>query len=135
MSLKSIGEALRAQLIAADLGYPIGNENKSLDSDNEEIVLDVFLLPANTESLGKASTDSREEIGIFQISVKLKGEIGSGKAWTAIDEIKDAFPYAAEYTRDSVTVKVGETTANNGRNVGGRFVIDASINWTSYIQR
>jgi len=135
MSYKSITEALNQQLFDAALGYPIARENKSLDSENVDLYLDTYLLPADTESLGKASTDSREEIGIFQISIRMKTEIGSGKAWDALDLIKDAFPYAAEYTKDGVTVKLGETTSSNGRNINGRFVLDASINWTSYIQR
>lgn len=135
MSYVNIFSALRTKLESADLGFLILDENKSQNTKNIDTYLADFILPVTTESMMKEAEGSREENGIYQISIFTRADIGRGKIFGIADSIKNVFKYDDEYVFSGTTVQVQESTANQGRNDNGRFVVDVSINWFSYIQR
>lgn len=136
MSKLAIHGALRDNLTLANLGYPIEEENyEVINTATTELYIAEFFMPVTEESLGKNSTSSDESRGIYQVSVYGKDGGGRRLVRSVADQIQSNFPYNRSYTRDNTTVTSMNTNQSSGRNSDGRYIIDVSINWFSYILR
>ncbi len=135
MSLELISQALRQNLEDANLGYPITIENAQFDSENIDLYLAPFVVPVDSLSLMKESDGQFQQNGFYQVSIYGRVNDGWANVYAAADAVRKAFPYNGSYTKGPVTVTSMQSTQNQGRNDEGRFIVDVTIDWFSYIDR
>lgn len=99
---------------------------------------ETFQLPAGVDSMMKGTGGfpaADENIGIFQVTVFTRNtNDGSTELETLVDLIATEFTHGKIFT-DFQEVHIQNTSRNNGRNEGGFFQIDVSINWFAYVDR
>lgn len=134
-----ITRTLTQALEDLSLGIPLAMENEEFEPPDAGVWGAVFMLPVPVETMGKGSTDPDENMGIMQISLFDSNSGGlSGALLQLADLISTEFVHGKEFTFVAFGEKVvyiQNTSHGPGRNEGGFFQIDVSVNWTSYVGR
>lgn len=102
MPLDAIAQAAFAELNAAAGLPPVYWPNVAVPDSPEDLHLRVFILPANTESIGLASWDV--ERGIIQVSVYAKQGLGVISPYATAEAVLAVFPRG--YTNSAFSVIV-----------------------------
>ena len=97
---------------------------------------EIFQLPVDNISMMKGGSPAADEnSGIFQVSLFTSNvNDGSTDLLTLADTVAGTFTHGTTFS-DFEDVQILNTSRNNGRNEGGYFQIDLSINWQSYVDR
>jgi hypothetical protein len=138
----NITRTLAQVLQDIELGIPIVMENQEFEPPDAGQWAAMFMLPIPNTSMGKGHIvwkDADENSGIMQISLF---DSDSGNLAAALyilaDKIGSSFIHGVEYSfpqfGDEV-VYIDNVSRDAGRNQGGFFQMDISVNWISYIQR
>jgi len=141
MSYYNTKQALITQLLGASIPNITSNdiafENKDFDPKNKSLWLAVYFIPATTDMMGKTSTSSDEQRGVFQVSVfvSLNNNDYDNTQLQTIDAILSAFQYNSQTVYNTQTVDILESTANNGTENESWFKRDISINYLTYSTR
>ena len=141
MSHFNTKQALITQLLGAAIPNITSNdiafENKDFDPTNKSLWLVAYFIPATTEMLGKTSTSSDEQRGVFQVSVfvALNNDDYDNAQLQAVDSILSAFQYNTKTVYNTQTVDILESTVNNGTENESWFKRDISINYLTYSTR
>ena len=112
---------------------------EATDFETEEISttfwFQVFFLPAGKLSLMKESDGMDELVGIMQVSV-FTNDINDGDAriLAVVDEIEAEFVHGKTYDHFA-DVFIENTDIGPIRVDGGYLRVDASVNWTAYVER
>jgi len=92
-------QALITQLLGASIpnitSSDIAFENEDFDPKNKSLWLACYFIPATTDMMGKSSTSSDEQRGVFQVSVftSLNGDDYDNAQLQTIDSVLSAFQY------------------------------------------
>lgn len=141
MSYYNTKQALITQLLGASIPNITSNdiafENKDFDPKNKPLWLAVYFIPATTDMMGKTSTSSDEQRGVFQVSVfvSLNNNDYDNTQLQTIDAILSAFQYNSQTVYNTQTVDILESTVNNGTENESWFKRDISINYLTYSTR
>tara|TARA_R110002020_G_scaffold270751_1_gene486006 strand:- start:6128 stop:6553 length:426 start_codon:yes stop_codon:yes gene_type:complete len=141
MSYYNTKQALITQLLGASIPNITSNdiafENKDFDPKNKSLWLAVYFIPATTDMMGKTSTSSDEQRGVFQVSVfvSLNNDDYDNTQLQTIDSILSAFQYNSKTVYNTQTVDILESTVNNGTENESWFKRDISINYLTYSTR
>ena len=137
MSYLKTKKALLTQLLSAVDSMDLALENKRFDPSNKSLWYAAYFIPASTEMMGKTSTSSDEQRGIFQVSVFI--DINSfdydDAQLSAIDSILSAFQYNSSTVYNTQKVDILESTVNNGIENESWFKRDISINYLTFSTR
>ncbi len=99
MSYFKTKQALITQLLGASIpnitSSDIAFENEDFDPKNKSLWLACYFIPATTDMMGKSSTSSDEQRGVFQVSVftSLNGDDYDNAQLQTIDSVLSAFQY------------------------------------------
>ena len=87
--------------------------------------------------MGKTSTSSDEQRGVFQVSVftSLNNNDYDNVQLQTIDSILSAFQYNSQTVYNTQTVDILESTVNNGTENESWFKRDVSINYLTFSTR
>jgi len=112
-------------------------ENRKFKPANKSLWLAAYFIPATTEMMGKSSSDSDEQRGIFQVSVfvALNNKEFDSTQLAAIDELIAAFKYNTKLVYNTQTVDILESTVNTGSESEAWYQRDISINYLTFSTR
>lgn len=135
--LTPIYDAVEASTVDGITQDAIAYENEAFNPEGFDKWLYVYVLPAESISLGQGSNSSDEERGILQISVYIKQNLPNMDLgqWTTIDDILDVYKRNSESTYVGTKVTFEDHSVSSGRADGSFFVRDISINYFSYVER
>ena len=135
--LTPLFDAVDGSLVDGITQDDVAYENEYFDPSNKAKWLAVYVLPAESISLGQGSNSSDEERGILQISVYIKQDLPNMDLgqWTTLDDILEQYKRNSEATYVGTKVTFEDHTISAGRTDGAWFVRDISINYFSYIER
>lgn len=141
MSYFKTKQALITQLLGASIpnitSSDIAFENKDFDPANKSLWLACYFIPATTGMMGKSSTSSDEQRGVFQVSVftSLNGNDYDNAQLQTIDSVLSAFQYNSSTVYNTQKVDILESTVNNGIENESWFKRDISINYLTFSTR
>ena len=141
MSYFDTKQALMTQLQNASIPSitvdDISVENDDFDPTNKDLWLSAHFIPATTEMMGKSTTSSDEQRGVFQISVfvSLFGDFYDNVQLQTVDSILSAFQYNSSTVYNTQRVDILESSVNNGSENESWFKRDISINYLTFSTR
>jgi len=124
---------LPSGLTTADVAF----ENKDFNPKNKSLWLACYFMPATTDMMGKSTTSSDEQRGVFQVSVftSLNNDDYDNVQLQTVDSILSAFQYNSSTVYNTQQVDVLESTVNNGTENESWFKRDISINYLTFSTR
>ena len=141
MSYLKTRQALVTQFLATTVTgltvNDIATDNEFFDPANKSLWVNLAVIPASSQSIGKAYTDNNEDRGIFQISVfiPVNAKDRSILSATAVDQIRAGFQFNSESVYNGQAVSMQDTTVNQGRLSEAWFQTDISINYLTFSSR
>jgi hypothetical protein len=141
MSYLNTRQALVTQFLATTVTgltvADIASDNEFFDPANKSIWVMLTVIPASSGAMGKGSTDTNEDRGIFQVSVYIPINIKDRSilAVTAVDEIRAGFQFNTSTVYNSQQVTILDTTVNQARLSEAWFQTDISINYLTFSNR
>ena len=108
-----------------------------IDISNKSLWLACYFIPATTDMMGKSSTSSDEQRGVFQVSVftSLNGNDYDNAQLQTIDSVLSAFQYNSSTVYNTQKVDILESTVNNGIENESWFKRDISISYLTFSAR
>ena len=136
MSQLQIRNTLLTEIVATLsplVGNNIAYENKDFDTTGVDTWCSTHFNPAASDSCGKSSASSDDEIGFMQVSVfvRLNADDYDNEQYTIIDELKKVFYFGVKVG----DVSIHEVTLNNGIIVDAWYKKDLTINYSSFQSR
>tara|TARA_R100000951_G_scaffold116409_1_gene128093 strand:- start:2172 stop:2597 length:426 start_codon:yes stop_codon:yes gene_type:complete len=141
MSYYNTKQALLTQLLGASIpnitSSDIMFENKDFDPKGKSLWLACYFIPATSEMMGKSTTSSNEDRGVWQISVfvSLNNDNYDNIQLQTVDSVLSAFQYNSQTVYNSQAVDILDSTVNNGTENESWFKRDISINYLTYSTR
>ena len=141
MSYLKTRQALVTQFLATTVtgltADDIATDNEFFDPVNKSMWVSLAVIPASSQSIGKAYTDNNEDRGIFQVSVfiPVNAKDRSILSATAVDQIRSGFQFNTESVYNGQAVSMQDTTVNQGRLSEAWFQTDISINYLTFSSR
>ncbi len=141
MSYYNTKQALLTQLLGASIpnitSSDIMFENKDFDPKGKSLWLACYFIPATSEMMGKSTTSSNEDRGVWQISVfvSLNNDNYDNAQLQTVDSVLSAFQYNSQTVYNSQAVDILDSTVNNGTENESWFKRDISINYLTYTTR
>ncbi len=141
MSYYNTKQALLTQLLGASIpnitSSDIMFENKDFDPKGKSLWLACYFIPATSEMMGKSTTSSNEDRGVWQISVfvSLNNDNYDNAQLQTVDSVLSAFQYNSQTVYNSQAVDILDSTVNNGTENESWFKRDISINYLTYSTR
>ena len=141
MSYYNTKQALLTQLLGASIpnitSSDIMFENKDFDPKGKSLWLACYFIPATSEMMGKSTTSSNEDRGVWQISVfvSLNNDNYDNIQLQTVDSVLSAFQYNSQTVYNSQAVDILDSTVNNGTENESWFKRDISINYLTYSKR
>jgi len=141
MSYYKTKQALLTQLLSASIPNITSNdiafENKDFDPEGKSLWLACYFIPATSDILGKSTTSSNEDRGVWQISVfvSLNNDDYDNTQLQTIDSILSAFQYNSSTVYNTQQVDILESAVNNGTENESWFKRDISINYLTFSTR
>ncbi len=133
MSYLDIHKALTQSIIDLNTGLPLAHENADFDSSKVSSFIDIATLMGDQDPITKTGLDIVQ--GIYQLTVYVKSGISTSLMLNAVDSIMGYYVQNLELTSNSQTVLINSTSSTGGRNEGGWYKNDISINFQSDILR
>ncbi len=117
------------------LNLPTGYPNRDLKEkpDGLWVSLENIRGISTVATLGDAGRDNHP--GILQINVNFPLNKGTRDVNLTCDSLAAAFPAGASFSNQGVTVKVSETTVDEGREVEGYWRASVSVSYFSRLSR
>ena len=105
-------------------------ENKDFDPP-AGVWYQTYFMPNTFDGIGKASSDDREDVGIYQITVMMENNSNSYDTpqLDAIAAILDKFASGSTLSYNAVSVEINSASITPGRISGGYFARDITINY------
>ena len=128
-----IHAALTQSIISLNLGVPIAHENAVFDRTNKTNFIEVNSLFNREDSITK--TGFSEVDGIYQITIYSKAGTSVAKSLELVDGLLTYYVNNLILSSGGQQVRVIEVERNEGRNLGGWYVIDVSVVFKSNILR
>ena len=128
-----ISAALDARLNSLSGSAPIAWPNTVFKPTKGTLYLRPSLLPVSSAQIGLGSAGLDEHAGIYQVDVYAPSGKGRNEAETKADSVADHFKRGTDLTYNGVTVRLGDTSRNEGLIVDDRFVISVSINYSAHV--
>ena len=124
---------LPSGLTTSDVAF----ENKDFNPKNKPLWLACYFIPATTDMMGKSSTSSDEQRGVFQVSVftSLNNDDYDSVQLQTIDSLLSAFQYNSSTVYNTQQVDILESTVNNGIENESWFKRDISVNYLTFSTR
>jgi len=141
MSYLKTRQALVTQFLATTVtgltADDIETDNEFFDPASKSMWVSLAVIPASSQSIGKAYTDNNEDRGIFQVSVfiPVNAKDRSILSATAVDQIRAGFQFNTESVYNGQAVSMQDTTVNQGRLSEAWFQTDISINYLTFSSR
>jgi hypothetical protein len=141
MSYLDTRQALITQFLATTVTgltvADIASDNEFFDPANKSIWVMLTVIPASSDAMGKGSTDTNEDRGIFQVSVYIPINIKDRSilAVTAVDEIRAGFQFNTATVYNGQQVSIQDINVNQGRPTEAWFQTDISINYLTFSNR
>jgi len=141
MSYYNTKQALLTQLLGASIpnitSSDIMFENKDFDPKGKSLWLACYFIPATSEMMGKSTTSSNEDRGVWQISVfvSLNNDNYDNIQLQTVDSVLSVFQYNSQTVYNSQAVDILDSTVNNGTENESWFKRDISINYLTYSTR
>lgn len=135
MSWLAVEKALVKSLSGLGLGYPIVQENDSIDrleaAQSSALWLEIADLPAISDPLSKDGLQQYN--GLFQISVYGQQNIGKSNILQVVDEILPNYVTGQTYSSDNCDIEIDSSYPTPATIDGSWYKIVLTINWFAYI--
>jgi hypothetical protein len=135
MGMQSVYQAFTQSFMDLGLGVFIDHENNTVDPPNNAPHVSLTLIPNVAESLGKDINSADEVRGVYQISFYTPSGTSTGVILPLIDTTLAFFRHNREMTYSDQIVTVINSGRGGGRNGGGWYVIDCTIDFKSDLVR
>ena len=131
--IQRLNSTVMTGITAADIAY----ENNTFDPTGKSKYIAAYFIPATSDIMGKTSSSSNEQRGIFQITVFIKLNSGfyDNDQLQIVDDILSGFGYNAVEVYNSQSVQILESTVNAGSENESWFKRDVSINYLTFSER
>lgn len=128
-----ISAALDSQLNTLSGSSPIAWQNTVFKPAKSNLYLRPSLLPVSSAQIGLGSAGLDQHTGIYQVDVYAPSGNGRSQAEVKADSVADHFKRGTDLSYNGVTVRLGDTSRNQGLMVDDRFVISVSINYSAHV--
>lgn len=127
-----VSAALDARLNTLSGSDPVAWPNTIFNPTKGVLYLRPSLLPVSSAQIGLGASGLDEHTGIYQVDVYAQAGKGRNEAETKADSVADHFKRGTDLVYNGVTVRLGDTSRNEGLTVDDRFVISVSINYMAH---
>ena len=128
-----ISAALDDRLSSLTGSSPVAWQNTVFKPAKSTLYLRPSLLPVSSAQIGLGSAGLDEHSGIYQVDVYAPSGKGRSEAEVKADSVADHFKRGTDLTYNGVTVRLGDTSRNQGLMEDDRFVISVSINYSAHV--
>jgi len=118
-------------ITTSDIAY----DNRDFDPTGKNYWLSAYLVPADSQPLGKSIDDPNSDTGFFQVSVYVKTGNYDVAQLEIIDSVLSEFKNSSVATYQDQDVCILNSTVNQGALSGGWWKRDITINYLTQSNR
>lgn len=127
---RALATHLNSNFTAAD---KVAWENTEFSPSTDEIWFEEIFLPNDSEQASLGITGLQEDIGLYQINVRVPLNTGTIESDNYINELSQIYKLGTTIEKDGESIYIEQSSASQGIIEDNWYVIPFTISWSCYM--